>query len=124
MIMYSGKVSYAPNTLNNNLNTYYFAHWWQHQNTLEVGDPTNHVYTYENWIKLIKDVYTFNRDYCGTTVEPQGPQSFFLFNDWDIYGDAMFLTEFQAVATFDTAGNSQPTVLTKDQQFPITSKLG
>ena len=37
MILFDGRASFAPNTLNNNIWAYAFAYWWQEQNTLEMN---------------------------------------------------------------------------------------
>ena len=93
--------------------TYFLAYWWQHSNTKEVGDPATHKYTYENWIKLIEDVFAFNKEYTMYTssLKMDSWQDFFLFVDWSTYGNGMFLPEIKAVATFDPNGNKPIQVL-------------
>ena len=49
MILFEGRASFTPNTLNNNIWTYGFAYFWQEQNNLEMnkGIPKEkQVYTY------------------------------------------------------------------------------
>ena len=105
MILFDGRASFAPNTLNNNIWTYAFAYHWQEQNTLEMykGVPREKQrYTYEKWIELILSINKFNKDWGGYEGK-----SFACFNDWSVYGNGMYLPEYRAIGVFhpDTEGS-------------------
>ena len=88
MIMFKGKISYSPATLNNQFHTYYLASEWQRRNADIALDPQGTIYSYENWIKLVKDVHKFNVDFCQPNDDGEGGLSetstyaLGLFNDW------------------------------------------
>lgn len=88
MVLFRGKVSFAPNTLNNQIHTYFLAHYWAKSHM--AGDKSC---TYENWIKLIEDA-----NHCATLYsqnikidQSKGETGIGLFNDWSVYGDSTAL---------------------------------
>lgn len=90
MIIFRGKLTVSPNTLNNEIHTYFFAHRWQQRHTasefarknkladktiarlekMEKVEPVEPTvlpiaddYSYQRWMELIKNVSEFNRFY-------------------------------------------------------------
>lgn len=84
MVLFKGKVSFAPNTLNNQIHTYFLADYWANQHM-----KGNTSCTYENWIKLVEDANVFATDYAKLTGKKSRQVE--LFNDWSVYGDGTTL---------------------------------
>ena len=88
MIMFKGKIGFSPATLNNQFHAYYLASEWQRKNADITLDPQGTIYSYQNWIKLVKDVHKFNVDFCQPNDDGEGglletdTDALALFYDW------------------------------------------
>ena len=46
------------------------------------------------------------------------------FNDWQVYGDGMYLPEYWAIGVFNAETDSSIRLFSEEEKFLITSKLG
>ena len=63
MLLFRGKVTFNPNTLNNQIHTYFLADHWQNINTHPQPNMPAESYTYEKWHQLILDANEFNNNF-------------------------------------------------------------
>ena len=48
----------------------------------------------------------------------------FCFNDWEVYGDGMYLPEYRAIGVFNPLIDNSIRLFSDQEKFLITSKLG
>jgi hypothetical protein len=134
MLFFRGKLTVNPNTLNNEIHTYFFANYWQRKHKEELFAKQKEMYSlgldpyekenqkivqnslehsYENWMKLIKSVAHFNRLYIQcfskayqTNIPIMDKNAFRLFHDWDVWGDSTSYPELTPTAYFDSSSDT------------------
>ena len=131
MVLFSGKLAYNPNTLNNRVLSYLLSHEWQEyhigkklafQKHSMIPIPIHpQKFDYKHWMSLIKSVSLFNIIFKKAMKVPPKCPGMALFYDWSVYGDMMLLPEYKAVALVD---DEKEIPITTTTPFPITKKMG